>query len=115
MRLRFSEIGHWIGWCPKKRKSQIVPDQDFMGFKTIGGFMMDAKKDEIGIIIPLTFPKRMFMYVSLVLFILNIIVFYLHEKISLDIVLGASTIEIVAMAIFFAYWIPKLQSCRCSS
>ena len=68
---------------------------------------MDAKKDEIGRYLMLTFPKRMFLYVSIVVFVLNIIVFYLHEKISFSTVLGVSIIEIVFMAIFFAYWIPR--------
>ncbi|MFZ1127947.1 hypothetical protein [Methanoregula sp.] len=43
MRLKFSDIGHWIGWCPKKRRSQIVLEQDFMGITTTGGFTMDEQ------------------------------------------------------------------------
>ena len=34
MKLTFSEIGHRLGWCPKKRRSQIVLDQGFMGITT---------------------------------------------------------------------------------
>ena len=48
MRMRLSEISHWFGYCPRKRKSQIVPDQYFMGITTTGGNTMDEKKDEIG-------------------------------------------------------------------
>ena len=44
MRLRFSEIGQRLGWCPKKQRSQIVLDQDFMGITTTGGFTMDEKQ-----------------------------------------------------------------------
>ena len=43
MKLKFSDIGHGIGWCPKKRRSQIVPDHDFMGITTTGEFTMDAQ------------------------------------------------------------------------
>ncbi len=66
-----------------------------------------CKKDEIGRYIPITFPKRMFVQVSKVLFVLNIIVFYMHEKISLNIVLAVCIVEIVAITIFLAYWIPR--------
>lgn len=44
MRLKFSNIGHWIGWCPKKRRSQMVLDQSLMGSTTTGGFTMDEKQ-----------------------------------------------------------------------
>jgi len=44
MKLKFSDIGHRIGWCPKKRRSQIILDQDFMGVTTTGEFTMDAKQ-----------------------------------------------------------------------
>ncbi|MFZ1127946.1 hypothetical protein [Methanoregula sp.] len=107
MRLRFSEIGHWIGWCPKKRSSQIILGQDCTGITTTGGFTMDAKKDEIGRYLPLTFPKRMFIFILALLVVMNIGVFYFHEKTSFGTVLGATIFEIVYLGIFFAFWIPR--------
>ena len=109
MRLRFSDIGHWIGWCPKKRRSQIVPDQDFVGITTTEEFTMDAKKDEIGVFIPISFTKRMLLYVVVDLLLINLIVFYWHEKLSLSIVLMVSLIEMIALAAAFAFWIPRYQ------
>jgi hypothetical protein len=44
MKLKFSDIGHWIGWCPKKRRSQTVLEQGLMGITTTGGFTMDAEQ-----------------------------------------------------------------------
>ena len=109
MKLKFSEISHWIGWCPKKRRSQIVLDQDSMGITTTGGFTMDGKKDEIGIFIPITFTKRMLLYIVIDLLLINLIVFYWHEKLSLPIVFGVSLIEMAALAAAFAFWIPRYQ------
>jgi hypothetical protein len=43
-RLIFSEICHWIGWCPRKGISQIFLNHDFVGIITTGGFTMDAKQ-----------------------------------------------------------------------
>jgi len=45
MRLRLSDISHWFGYCPRKRKSQIVPDQYLKGITTTGEFTMDAKQE----------------------------------------------------------------------
>ena len=42
--MRPSDISHWFGYCPRKRKSQIVPDQYLMGITTTGEFTMDAKQ-----------------------------------------------------------------------
>ena len=44
MRLNLSDIGHWMGWCRRKQKSQIILDQDFMGITTTGEFTTDAKQ-----------------------------------------------------------------------
>ena len=44
MKPNLSDIGHRIGWCPKKQRSRVVLEQDFMGITTTGGFAMDAKQ-----------------------------------------------------------------------
>jgi hypothetical protein len=71
--------------------------------------MMDAQKDEIGRYLPLTFPKRMFIFVTIVVFVNNFVVFYVHEKNSMGAVPGVSIIEIVAMVIFVALFVPMYQ------
>jgi len=108
MRMRFSDIGHWMGWCPKKRRSQIVLDQDFMRITT-GGFTMDEKKDEIGMVLPITFVKRILIFLLALLVVMNFGVFYFYEKIAISTVLGATIFEIVYMIIFFAFWVPRYQ------
>ncbi len=109
MKLTFSEIGQRLGWCPKKRRSQVVWDQDFMESTTTGEVAMDAKKDEIGIIIPITFTKRMLLYIVLDLFLINLVVFYVHEKLSLPLVIMVSLIEMIALAAAFVFWIPRYE------
>jgi len=70
---------------------------------------MDAKKDEIGIFIPLTFTKRMLLYIIVDLLLINLIVFYWHEKLSLPIVLMISLIEMISLAAAFVFWIPRYE------
>jgi len=70
---------------------------------------MDEKKDEIGIFIPMTFTKRMVFYIVIDLLLINLIVFYWHEKMSLSLVFGVSLIEMAALVAAFAFWIPRYQ------
>ncbi len=70
---------------------------------------MDEKKDEIGIFIPTTFAKRMMVYIVIDLLLINLIVFYWHEKMALPLVLGVILIEVIALAAAFAFWIPQYQ------
>jgi hypothetical protein len=109
MRLRFSDIGHWIGWCPKKQRTQIVLDQDFMGITTTGEFTMDAKKDEIGITLPITFVKRIFIFVLTFVVVMNFGVFYFNGNTPFSTVLIVTILEIVFMVIYLAFWVPRYQ------
>ena len=70
---------------------------------------MDSKKDEIGIFIPITFTKRMLLYIVLDLLLINLIVFYWHEKLSLPLVLMVNLVEMIALVAAFAFWVPKYQ------
>jgi len=109
MKLTFSDISYWFGYCPRKRKSQIDLNQDNLKITTTGEFIMDGKKDELGIFIPMTFTKRMILYIILDLFLINLIVLYWHEKLLLPLVLGISLIEVIALVVAFAFWVPQYQ------
>jgi hypothetical protein len=65
------------------------------------------KKDENGRYLPLTFPKRVFIFVLTLLVVMNIGVFYFHEKVSFSTVLGVTIFGIVFLVIFFAFWVPR--------
>jgi len=107
--MRLSEIIHWFGYCPRKRKSQIVPDQYFMGITTTGGNTMDEKKDEIGKFLPITFVKRVLIFVLALIVVMNFGVFYFADKISFSTVLIVTLFEIVYLVIFVAFWVPRYQ------
>jgi hypothetical protein len=107
--MRLSEISHWFGYCPRKRKSQIVPDQYFMGITTTGEFTMDAKKDEIGKFFPITFVKRIVMWVFALVVVMNFGVFYFNGNTPFSTVLIVTLFEIVYMVIFVAFWVPRYQ------
>ncbi|MGP8046002.1 MAG: hypothetical protein ACLPF1_05810 [Methanoregula sp.] len=107
--MRFSEIGHRLGWCPKKRRSQVVWDHDFMGISIPGGFTMDEKKDEIGRVLPITFVKRILIFILALVVVMNFGVFYFHDNTAISTVLGVTIFEIVYMVIFFAFWVPRYQ------
>jgi len=109
MKLTFSDISHWFGYCPRKRKSQIVPDQYLKGITTTGEFTMDAKQDEIGLILPITFVKRVLIFVLALVVVMNFGVFYFADKISFSTVLIVTLFEIVYMVIFVAFWVPRYQ------
>ena len=108
MRMRLYDIGHWFGWCPKKRRSQIVLDRNFMRI-TSGGFAMDEKKDEIGRILPISFVKRLFIFVLTLVVVMNFGVFYFSYKLPFITVLIVTLFEIVYMVIFVAFWVPRYQ------
>jgi hypothetical protein len=57
----------------------------------------------------LSFPARMLMVVTIVIFVVNLIVFYWHEHLLLSLVLAASSVEVIAIAVNFAFWVPQYQ------
>jgi hypothetical protein len=57
----------------------------------------------------LSFPARMLMDVTIVIFVVNLIVFYWHEHLLLSLVLAASSVEVIAIAVNFAFWVPQYQ------
>ena len=46
----------------------------------------------------------MLMVVMIVIFVVNLIVFYWHECLALSLVLAASIVGVIAIAVNFAYW-----------
>jgi len=109
MRLNLSGIGHRAGRCRKKQRSQIVLDQDFMGITTTGEFTMDAKKDEIGKFLPITFVKRIVIWVLTLVVVMNFGVFYFNGNTPFSTVLIVTVFEIVYMVIFVAFWVPRYR------
>jgi hypothetical protein len=53
----------------------------------------------------MSFPARMMLYIIIMIVLANLIAFYLHGKLPLSLVLSASILEIVGIAIFFAFWV----------
>jgi len=54
---------------------------------------------------PMSFPTRMLLYITIDLILINLIVFYWLENLSLSLVLPISIVEIVALAISMAFWV----------
>lgn len=54
---------------------------------------------------PMSFPTRMLLYIVIDLTIINLIVFYWIEKISLSLVIPVIIVEIVVLAISMAFWV----------
>ena len=54
---------------------------------------------------PMSFPMRMLTYVVLDLTIINLIVLYLAEHLSLGLVLAVDIVEIAALAVAIAFWV----------
>ncbi|MDE1854877.1 MAG: hypothetical protein KGH57_00960 [Candidatus Micrarchaeota archaeon] len=52
----------------------------------------------------MSFLVRMFTYIVLDLLIINLIVFYLAEKLPFWIVVAASAVEIAALTLAMAFW-----------
>ena len=55
---------------------------------------------------PMSFPKRILLYIVLDLSIINLLVFYWHENLPLSLVLPTIIIEIVSLAVAMAFWVP---------
>jgi hypothetical protein len=70
---------------------------------------MTAPKNEVGTHFPMTFPKRMMVYVLIDVLLINLITYYLVCKVSLEFVISVSIVEIIALAIAFAFWVPRYQ------
>jgi hypothetical protein len=68
--------------------------------------MTDAK-NETGTNLPMTFPKRMMVYVLVDLLVINLITYYFVYNVSLLFVISVSAIEIIALAVAFAFWVPR--------
>jgi hypothetical protein len=54
---------------------------------------------------PMSFPTRILLYIALDLTIINLIVFYWHENLSLSLVVPVIIIEILVLAISMAFWV----------
>lgn len=50
------------------------------------------------------FPARILIYVIADLLIANLAIFYIHEHMALGLVLAASILEIIVIAIAMAFW-----------
>ncbi len=58
---------------------------------------------------PMSFPKRMLLAISAILIPANLVIFYLHRQLPLSFVLLVSVLEIVVIAINFAFWVPSYK------
>ena len=60
----------------------------------------------------ISFPKRILMVVSIILFLTNLVIFarvYWFPPLSLSLVIVVTIMEILAIAVNFAYWVPKYK------
>jgi hypothetical protein len=55
--------------------------------------------------IPMSFPTRILLYAAIELTLINLIVFYWHENLSLSLVLPVIIIEIVVIAVSMVFWV----------
>ena len=55
----------------------------------------------------LSFPTRMLVVATVVLMVVNLIEFYGIKRLALDFVLEVSIVEVVILAINFAFWVPR--------
>ena len=58
---------------------------------------------------PMSFPKRMLMYIIADLTLINLLIFYWVAKVPLKFVLSVIIIEIVALTVAIAFWAPKYK------
>jgi hypothetical protein len=70
---------------------------------------MTDSKNETGTHVSMTFPKRMMVYVLIDLLLINLITYYFVYNVSLVFVISVSAIEIIALAVAFAFWVPRYQ------
>ena len=54
---------------------------------------------------PMSFPTRILLYAVIELTVINLIVFYWHEKLSLIPVIQVIILEILVIAIAMAFWV----------
>ena len=54
---------------------------------------------------PMSFPTRILLYIAIDLAIINLIVFYWIEKLSLSLVVPVIIIEIVVLAVSMVFWV----------
>jgi hypothetical protein len=54
---------------------------------------------------PMSFPTRILLYAVIELTVINLIVFYWHEKLPLSLVIPVIILEIVVIAIAMAFWV----------
>jgi len=70
---------------------------------------MTDSTNETGKLALMTFPKRMMAYILVDLILINLICYYVAAKVPLEFVVGVTAIEIVALGIAFAFWVPRYQ------
>jgi hypothetical protein len=56
---------------------------------------------------PMSFPTRILSYIIADLTIINLLIFYWTKKLPLSLVLSVIIIEIMALAVAMAFWVPK--------
>ena len=54
---------------------------------------------------PMSFPARMLLYIAIDLTIINLIVFYRIENVSLSRVIPVIILEIIVLALSMAFWV----------
>ncbi len=54
---------------------------------------------------PMSFPTRMLLYIAIDLTIINLIIFYWLQKLSLSLVFPVIIIEIVVLAVSMEFWL----------
>ncbi len=54
---------------------------------------------------PMSFPTRILLYAVIELTVINLIVFYWHEKLPLSLVIPVIIIEILAIGAAIAFWV----------
>jgi|BarGraIncu01121A_1022015.scaffolds.fasta_scaffold00180_1 hypothetical protein len=59
----------------------------------------------------MSFPKKMLMAVSIILLLANLVIFvrFYWFNLSLGLILVISIMELLAIAVNFAYWVPKYK------
>ncbi len=66
-------------------------------------------KEILGNHLRMTFPSRMLLYIILDLAIINFVAYYIAGRVSLGFVLSVTAIEIIALTIALAFWVPKYK------
>jgi hypothetical protein len=53
---------------------------------------------------PMSYPTRILVHAAIILAVINLLVFYWIEKLSLHLVLEVALLEIVVIAVAMAFW-----------